>query len=273
MLKGYVALMALCTLAAWPASAIAGGQAQDDKARTRDQIFNMENTLRVAVHSGAGNLATRLRGLSPAAVDMRVSVETMLVTAPEAYGFRVPAGMFFHVRVPQMNANVMWSLLTPSAGQQVRSFGQSQSQSQGRPRTVGQSVPEGATKGQGQGGEVQDPERRIEGATTSASPVETGGPALTERDVELLTNPRAAYRRAIKEALIGAMLEHGGTLRIAAGEYLTVAARGDAPLNLLDPSDRVHTVTFKVTGETLEAFRQGRLSPEEARRQVVVEED
>jgi hypothetical protein len=79
--------------------------------------------------------------------------------------------------------------------------------------------------------------------------------------------------RAIRTALIDAMLENSSALRVSPDQVLTVAARKDTNPNPLDPTDAVRTMTFTVRGSDLEAFRQGRLTLEQARALVTVRED
>jgi hypothetical protein len=87
----------------------------------------------------------------------------------------------------------------------------------------------------------------------------------------VLMDPMAAYRTAVMESLVDAMLDSSGPLRIAPGERLTVAARRDTPPNPRDPSDDVRTVTFSFTGDTLDSYHQHKLTIQEARKLVEVD--
>jgi hypothetical protein len=98
--------------------------------------------------------------------------------------------------------------------------------------------------------------------TTAVSPV----PALTVRD------PNAAYREAIKESLIDAMLEHSRGLRISPDEWLTVAAqRGDSPLG---PNEIVTTSTLvlRIKGSDLAIYDADRAAKAQVRQRVEVRE-
>jgi hypothetical protein len=81
------------------------------------------------------------------------------------------------------------------------------------------------------------------------------------------------YRDAVKDALIGAMLEDSGALRLGENESLTVGASRNRPSNPLDLSDRRRTVTFTVKGHVLQALQQKKIDVEQARKQVIVQED
>jgi hypothetical protein len=99
-------------------------------------------------------------------------------------------------------------------------------------------------------------------ASSAISPV----PALTLRD------PNAAYREAVKAALIDAMLEHSRGLRIGPDEWLTVAAhRGDSPLA---PNEIVtsSTLVLRVKGSDLAAYDADRTTKDEVRGRVEVRE-
>jgi hypothetical protein len=248
VVKRSVALMALCALAAGPAGAVLHGQAPDDEARVREQIANMENAFRLAVHRGAGNVVTEMKKASPPAG--AVSSDLMLVSPPEATGIRVrPHGMVFYVRVPQMNGNVLVSAAMLAPPQQFARRPPVQSQQQEIPR--GQAVAQTVTEA------APEPRSVLNSVASVAS---------------FVNEFRAAYKREIKESLIETMINNGLTLRLAPGERLTVAARGDTVMNLLDPSSAVLTTTFTVTSDTLDAYSQKRISYEEARKAVLVDE-
>jgi hypothetical protein len=99
-------------------------------------------------------------------------------------------------------------------------------------------------------------------------------PARPGFDTAVLENPTAAYTSEIKAALVDAMLENSGPLALGADEWLTVAARDNLPRDPLVPGDAVDltTVIFRVRGRDLAAFREGRLSVNEARQRVEVRE-
>ena len=88
-----------------------------------------------------------------------------------------------------------------------------------------------------------------------------------------LTDPSEAYTEEVKLSLIDAMIENSGTLVIGADEWLTVAARDNAPGDPFMPGGQdTTTLVIRVKGDDLNAFRAGRLSLEEVRARVEVGE-
>jgi hypothetical protein len=81
-----------------------------------------------------------------------------------------------------------------------------------------------------------------------------------------------AYESEVKSALTDAMLDYGPPLGIAADDWLTVAAR--------DNDDRLTggelaasvTITLRVRGRDLTAFRAGQITRDAARARVEVRE-
>jgi hypothetical protein len=232
VVKGHIATVALgiAVLATTTAMAQQSSPAEVEQVRARRliEIANMENALKLAVRTGASNLAGKLQRVPG---DIGMFVNTMLMSDPDAQGMRIPSfGVVFNVRVPGMRSNFLWAqsvLATQTGPRQLKA------------QVVGQS---------------QAP---------PASPVDAG----------VLTDPDAEYRLAVKNALIDAMLLDSAGLNLGVDEFLAVGARRDKPVNPLDPSDSVRTVTFTVKGSVPEAVRSKRISLEEARKLVVVDGD
>ena len=91
----------------------------------------------------------------------------------------------------------------------------------------------------------------------------------------MVTAPDEAYTKAVREALIDAMIENSGPIPVGADEWLTVAARDNVPRDPLIPGDiaGLNTLTFRLKGSDLADFRAGRLSLEGARARVDVRQD
>jgi hypothetical protein len=86
-------------------------------------------------------------------------------------------------------------------------------------------------------------------------------------------DPNEVYTGEVTGRLIDAMLDFGG-LQVGRDDWLTVAARdGEGPPRLTpdEPYDIV-TVFLQVKGSDLLAFREGKLTREEARKRVEVKE-
>jgi len=84
------------------------------------------------------------------------------------------------------------------------------------------------------------------------------------------TVTRDDYRRAIREALMDAILDYG-QVPLKAGEWLTVGARSvDAPSPSMN--DTVALV-MQISGEDLALFRQTKITREEAKKRIKVKEE
>ena len=77
------------------------------------------------------------------------------------------------------------------------------------------------------------------------------------------------------EALIDAMLDFSGPMRLGAGEWLTVAARDNARRDTLapqDPYEEIVTVVLRIKGADLQEYRSAKIDKAEARKRVKVGE-
>ena len=89
----------------------------------------------------------------------------------------------------------------------------------------------------------------------------------------LLTHPDEAYRADITAAIIDALLDHGRGVAVAPEEWLTVAARrSDDRPPTIGAETSARTVVLRLRGADLADFLAGRLTREQARRSVVVQE-
>jgi hypothetical protein len=94
----------------------------------------------------------------------------------------------------------------------------------------------------------------------------------TQRAQEAIRDPNALYTETVKNALIDAMLDHGGPIGIGGDEWLTIAAKdAEGPLSPNEPYDAA-TIVLRIKGSDLSAFRADRLTRDEARRRVEVRE-
>ena len=77
----------------------------------------------------------------------------------------------------------------------------------------------------------------------------------------------------MRAAVIDAMIEHSGPLVLGDGEWLTVAARDNAPIDPFMTSDPdVVTLVLRIKGSDVNAFRAGRLTLEQVRSRVEIGE-
>jgi hypothetical protein len=101
---------------------------------------------------------------------------------------------------------------------------------------------------------------------------DTVAPAIEPIPALIMRDPNAAYRQAIKDALIDAMLEHSRGLNIGPDEWLSVAAhRGESPLA---PNEIVtsSTLVLRIKGSELAQYDADRTRKDEIRKRVEVRE-
>ncbi len=231
---------------------------------SRYRIGQIERVLEGAVEHGATTIRDRLRVIMPA--------DMLLTENARARGFRLEGyGVFFDVEVPSLAGTLPWvfqtldqtDLTLNNALRTLRAFVQ-----------AGNDV------------DLQQALKRIElqmapvvtpsPAVTTVSGLRSGGAANAVTDPPaqvdpILENPNEAYRTAIREALIDAMLEHTRGLGLGPNELLTVAARRSDDRPRLGPSDQeAQTVLISVRGSDLAAFLAGQISREDAIRRVNV---
>ncbi len=261
-------------IAAVPAQA---QQNEADPVKARQRISMMEAVLERAVLNGADNVLRQIRNVMPD--------QPMLSGVPQVRGFRLDGyGVFFDVSLPPLALPIMWSMrymlddnraanaatvaqlravirsgeLNPrerDRAEQLLSELEAQSGSQSRARA---SVPRINTAG-----------------TSAAQPLAAAvPPPAAPVDRGIIDNPDQAYTQEVKAALLDAILENSGPMALGADEWLVVAARDNAPRDALIPGGTLDfsTVSFKVKGSDLAAFRGGRLTLEEARKKVEVTE-
>jgi hypothetical protein len=235
----------------------------------RHSIRMMEAVLSRAVLGGAEHLAEQLGNGSP-----NVSFFT---GQARAHGFQLEGyGVFFQVEIPEMQSSLVMSVSTLERDLAVASALESM-------RRALVSVPDGAARLQVEAAlkrlEVQvgpmpalaDPANaaaRNMIRTAEAAPV----PDLPPVDLPVLRDPSSAYRTAIKDALIDAMLEHSRGMNIGADEWLTVAAhRGESPLG---PNEIINssTLVLRIKGSDLAIYDADRTRKAEIRQRVEARE-
>lgn len=252
-MEGKVVSKALClgivsvTLAAGVASAQTP-PSEAEQVKTRQRISMMEGVLERAVRNGAENLLRQVRTVMP---DV-----PMLTGVPQARGFKLDGyGVFFDVEVPALRLPLTWTLrymlddrvTANSALEELRLFVAEQQTARERERLNGLV-------------------KRLEDSVASQQvPARSFDPAVA-------SDPYDAYTRAVKEALMDAMIENSGGVTVGAEEWLTVAARDNLPSDPLIPGDaaELNTIIFRIKGADLMAFRSGKTTLEETRKRVDV---
>jgi len=249
----------VCAMAAAVSLSVgaAGAQVPASKAaefehfRQRQRISLMEGVLERAVANGADNLLRQVKQVMP---DM-----PMLTGAPEVRGFRLDGyGVFFDVEVPALRLPLAWTLRYVVDGNRLAV---NAALAQLRALVLEQPAQE-----------RERLELLVRQMEQRALPMPS---ASAEVDPAVVRDPNEAYTRAVKEAIMDAMIESSGPLNLAPDEWLTVAARDNVPRDPLVPGDSIelNTVIFKVKGSDLAAFRSGAATLEQARKKVEAKEN
>ena len=276
-----------------------GGSAQtaeSEQIRARERIFIMEGVLERAVQNGVDNLRRRVRAVMPDDALLQGG-------APQVRGFRLDGyGVFFDIEVPALRQSLAWSIRTmnETSAALARDLAAMRAYVQAIPdprvkaefertlRRVQQQVspapqapllaaaPGGgpAVSAQAVGAQPVGGRETVTAQSLVIAPeaVETA-PAPVEVDPAVLNDPSDAYTEEVKAAVIDAMIENSGPLALGDNEWLTVAARDNAPTGpFIAGSPDVVTLVLRVRGSDLSAFRAGRLTLEQVRSRVQVGE-
>jgi hypothetical protein len=278
------------------AQATAPQAADTDLVRARQRIFMMEGVLERAVQLGVDNLRRRVRAVMP-------DDSLLQGGAPQVRGFRLDGyGVFFDVEVPALRQSLAWSIRTMNETgtalardlAAMRAFIRAipdprvQAEFERTLRRVQQQVspvtsvsaaaapaPGGPAVGaQAVGG--QPVSAQSVGAQPVVAPFTTQSvepPAEPPVDPALLNDPSDAYTEEVKAAVIDAMIENSGPLMLGEDEWLTVAARDNAPTTpFLSGDPNVVTLVIRVKGSDISAFRAGTLTLDQVRARVQVGE-
>jgi hypothetical protein len=266
MFKQLSAAAAVAAVTAATLAAQAPQPAPDEQVRARQRIAMMEAVLERAVSNGADNVLRQVKNVMPD--------QPMLAGAPQVRGFRLDGyGVFFDVEVPLLRLPIMWPLRyvvreNRDAVRTLQTLQAAVRRLDGPPeerarlemliRQLETELGGGAERGRGRG---------ISAATVAAGALTAREPQVSP---DIVNDPEDAYTREVKSALVDAMIENSLPLMLGAEEWLTVAARDNAPRDPLIPGDTVDFSTwiFRVKGSDLEAFRAGRISIDETRKRV-----
>lgn len=255
--------------------------ADTEQVTARQKIFMMEGVLERAVQLGVDNLRRRVRAVMPDDALLQGGV-------PRVRGFRLDGyGLFFDVEVPALRRSLAWSLRTMNETgmalardlAQMRAFEPSIADPRARAefdrtlrriqQQMGPTPPVVAGRVASQGAPV---------VTAQSVPPPAAGPpesAVVPPQVEplVLNDPNEAYTQEVKAAVIDALIENSGPLVLRDDEWLTAAARDNAPTDPFMTGDPdVMTLVLRVKGSDLNAYRAGRLTLEQVRSRVQVGE-
>jgi hypothetical protein len=269
----------------------AGQGAEADRVKARQQIFMMEGVLERAVQLGVENLRSRVSAVMPADALLQGG-------APQVRGFRLEGyGVFFDVEVPALRQSLAWSIRT------MNETNAALARDLAAMRAYVQAIPDLRARA-----EFERTLRRVQQQVSpppQAPLLAGGGPAISAQSVgaqpvgtresvtaqsvmttdalkaepqpavdqAVLNDPSDAYTEEVKAAVIDAMIENSGSLVLGDNEWLTVAARDNAPTSpFLSGAPDVVTLVLRVRGSDLSAFRAGRLTLEQVRSRVQIGE-
>jgi hypothetical protein len=247
--------------------------------RARQKIFMMEGVLERAVQLGVDNLRRRVRAVLPDDALLQGS-------APQVRGFRLEEyGVFFDVEVPSLRRSLAWSIRTMNESgvalardlAAMRAFVQAITDPRARAefdrivQRVQRQVAPPTMPTADRVVAAQDG-REVSAQSVATQPVATTEIATPAQADAVLADPSDAYTEEVRAALIDAMIENSGPLVLGTEEWLTVAARDNAPTDPFMPGDDVITLVLRVKGSDLTAFRAGQLTLEQVRARVQVGE-
>ena len=249
-------------LAAAPGASAQPAQPPQGAQMRRDQVRMMEGVLTGAVRSGAEQLSRVMQSIEPNLV--------LLTGSARARGFVLDGyGVFFDVEIPAVRQSVAWSVRTIERDRQVGSALAAMRQSIA-------TMPDGPARAQ-----FEQVFRRLERQVAPAPPpgmppapgtvaAAATGEADTGRNPGI--DPGQQYTDAVKNALIDAMIEYSGPMRLQPEEWFTVAARdSEGPLVPGELYDAA-TIVLRVQGSDLDAYRAGRATKAETLAKVEVRE-
>jgi len=256
-----------------------------EQIRARQKIFMMEGALERAVQLGVDSLRRRVRAVMPDDALLQGGV-------PQVRGFRLEGyGVFFDIEVPALRRSLAWSLRTMNQTgmalardlAQLRAFVQAITDPRARAefertlRRIQQQM--GPTPAVPVTDRLASASQGAPMVTAQSMPPLAWGQAVEpvlatpEVDPRLLNDPSEAYTQEVKTAVIDAMIENSGPLVLGDTEWLTVAARDNAPGDPFMTADPdVMTLVLRIKGSDLSAFRAGRLTLEQVRSRVEVGE-
>ena len=253
--------------------------ADTERIKARQRIFMMEGVLERAVQLGVDNLRRRVRAVMPDDALLQGGV-------PVVRGFRLEGyGVFFDVEVPALRRSLAWSLRTMNQTgmalardlAQMRAFLESIADPSVRAefdrtllriqQQVGPTpLLAGRVGSQGQVVTAQSLPQPAVGQSESVA-------VPRQVDPLLLNDPSEAYAQEVRAVILDAMVENSGPLVLGDDEWLTIAARDNAPSDPFMTGDPdVTTLVLRVKGGDVNAFRAGRLTVEQVRSRVQIGE-
>ena len=267
----------------------------------RRQIYAMEGALAKAVQFGAKQVNREIRSFSPELFS--------LAGEAQAHGVYLDGyGVFFDVGVPILRQSMIWSLRQmmepndPSLRRGIDLLKQLAANERDPAKRhdienainrfeleLGpQSPPFGGAPTAAPDDRAAAPQpagRNAVGAAllspqilvgdAPAAPPRDAAATATARERVVMQDPNRAYTDAVKDALIDAMIDFAVPMLLAGDEWLTVAARDNAPRDTFapqDPYEETVTILLRIKGADLAAYRTGKIDSAEAKKRVQIQE-
>lgn len=222
--------------------------AETDEQQFRYQLQTFEAVLQTAVRHGGDVFARQYAPIIPAGVQLTA-------LDPQVRGFALPPGgsLLFYVAVPTIRPTVSQVLVQWPVS----------------PRPSPMQPASGVARGEDRPSVAATQGLAAPDPMTVSPVVDDGRCATRVKPPAAYPDPNYDYAVAVCDALMEAILEGTGPLRIKEGEWLTVAAaNGDPDLTPLLNSPTGYTTYLSIKGIDLLAYRQGRMPKEEARKLV-----
>jgi len=228
------------------------------EADRRDDIRTLEAVLTLAVKSGADKLALQMRASEPGSLFV---IDTGRTRGFDLQGY----GVFFDVDVPMMKQSVLYV---------TRQLTQQDNRAQLENSIA--TLPDGPLRDLAIRELRRTPQQGMRQPGV-ASPTQIASPGVVTGQVADAVAPSAPdpnemYTEAVKSSLIDAMLKYSVGLKLAADEWLTVAARDAQGPSGPGYVDDASTILIRIKGADLTAFHAGKLTREEVLKKVEVKE-
>ena len=241
------------------------------------QIRMFADALSAAVKSGAKVVANQMRIAEPGSL---FATSDARARGIELEGY----GVFFDVDVPDMMQSVLWTMQMLQRDQYVQHL-----------RTQLATLPEGPAKDLARNELTRAMQRPLglemgiatpqAVARTELQPAPPGKVSPMTVDIPVVnplaervtvaspaTDPNLLYTNSVKEALIDAMLNFSGGLRLGDDEWLTVAARGADGPPIPGQLNDVSSIVIRIKGSDLSAYLAKKLTRDEVEKRVHIRE-
>ena len=254
-------LIGSAVLAAGPVAAQVGRDSSASAAQiqARHEIAAMEGVLENAVKYGAQMLTQH--------VQTSTTPQSVLLTGQaHARGFRLDGyGVLFDVEFPSIRRSVAWTMraLERPDPDLLAAMKELRKNMQG---VADQRSLQEIDRG------IKSLEDQIAASQAEMKAVSNGG--AKRATAVPADDPRAIYAGEMTNALIDAILDDGAPVGVAPDEWLTVAARESLDLRFLpeNPNDTATTLILRIKGSDLAAFRDHRLTRDEAKKRIEVKQ-